>query len=271
MKPGIEKKKIFFPAFPSSVFVIILFVFTLPSVSCSFDYGQAGESDKSRPDIVMDKLEYVRVRGGDPQVRFRAEHAERWEERQTMELTSFTFEQMEDKGETVNAEGRAGAAVVQIDSGDISLSGGVRIRVDSEDIIIRTSGLEWKDKPKTLSGSQEAEVDIERSDGTSFTGRGFFADARNRTWSFSGEVKGIYVETEEDDESSSEDRSAFEPLWAEQPEYSALPPSQEEAPRTEPAQIPERIPEPPAQEKSFGPGPSLPQAEQGIPGLMEEK
>ena len=219
----------------------------------------------------MDKLEYVRVRGGDPQVRFRAEHAERWEERKTMELTSFTFEQMEDQGETVNAEGRAGSAVVQIDSGDISLSGGVRIRVDSEDVIIRTSELEWKDKPKTLSGGQNAEVDIDRSDGTSFTGRGFFADARNRTWSFSGEVKGIYVEKEDEDESSDDNSAAIESLWADLPEYSAPPPSQEEAPRADAAQIPERIPEPPAQEQSFGPGPSFPQAEQGIPEFMEEK
>ena len=147
----------------------------------------------------MENLEYVRVRKGDPLVRFKAEYAERWEDRQTMELRNFSFEQMEDSGDTVNAEGKAGFAVVQIGSGDISLKGGVRIRVDSEDVTIRTSELEWKDKDKILSGAAGDEVDIDRSDGTNFSGKGFFADARNRTWAFSGEVKGTYVEKDDED------------------------------------------------------------------------
>jgi hypothetical protein len=89
---------------------------------------------------------------------------------------------------------------VQLGSGNVSLKDGVRINVESEDVVIRTAGLEWKDKEKTLSGGAEDEVEIERSDGTSFLGRGFSADARNRTWAFSGEVKGTYVEEEEDEE-----------------------------------------------------------------------
>ena len=126
--------------------------------------------------------------------RFQAEHAERWEELQLMELRNFTFEQMEDHGETVNVEGEAKAATVQIDTGDISLSGGVRINIESEDIIINTAELEWKDKEKTIKGGAEEEVDVKRSDGTTFTGKGFSADIRGRTWSFAGEVKGSYVE-----------------------------------------------------------------------------
>ena len=175
-------------------------VIMLLAFSCTFDYGEDGDAEKNRPDIVMENIEYVRVRKGDPLVRFQAEYAERWEDRQTMELKYFSFEQMEDQGGTINAEGRAGAAVVQIGSGDISLYNGVRINVESEDIIILTSGLEWKDKEKILSGDEHDEVEIERRDGTKFTGMGFTADARHRTWSFSGEVKGHYVESEKDDE-----------------------------------------------------------------------
>jgi lipopolysaccharide export system protein LptC len=48
-----------------------------------------------------------------------------------------------------------------------------------------------------LSGSPESDVEIERSDGTIFTGRGFSANTRDRTWTFSGEVKGAYVEKED--------------------------------------------------------------------------
>jgi len=200
-------------------------VMGLISVSCTFDYGEDKDGEKNRPDIVMENIEYVRVRKGDPLARFQAEHAERWEDRQTMELKYFSFEQMD--AETINAEGKAGAAVVQLGSGDISLKNGVRINVESEDVIITTAGLEWKDKEKILSGGELDEVEIERSDGTKFFGRGFSADARNRTWAFSGEVKGSYVEKEDEDEEKADDEAESEITeeWTrERPFY----PSQEE-------------------------------------------
>jgi len=173
----------------------LLYAFLL--AACSFDYGAGTGLENTRPDIVMENIEYVRVRGGNMLARFRAEYAERWEEQQLMKLKNLTFEQMEDQGETVNVEGAANVAVVQIDTGDISLSGGVRISIESEDVIINTKELEWKDKEKTIKGGDEEEVDVQRSDGTSFTGIGFSADIRSRTWSFTGEVKGSYVEKDE--------------------------------------------------------------------------
>lgn len=237
----------------------------LAGVSCSFDYGQAGDSGKTKPDIVMENIEYVRVRGGDPQVRFLAEYGERWEDRRVMELKNFTFEQMEDHGGTVNAEGRAGAAVVQLGSGDISLSGGVRIRVDSEDVVIHTGGLEWKDKEKTLSGHANEEVDIERSDGTSFMGIGFRADARNRTWDFSGEVKGFYVEKDDDKDRGDEEHI---PAAVPGPSAGGEPASAQPEPIM-PATLPEpELPEPAPPE----PEPQIIR-ESGpvLPWMMEEK
>jgi len=169
--------------------------------ACSFDYGAGTGLENTRPDIVMENIEYVRVRRGDMLARFQAEYAERWEEQQLMKLRNLTFEQMEDHGETVNVEGAAKVAAVQIDTGDISLSGGVRVSIESEDVTINTAELEWKDKEKTIKGGEEEEVDVQRSDGTSFTGIGFSADIRSRTWSFTGEVKGSYVEKDEKEES----------------------------------------------------------------------
>jgi LPS export ABC transporter protein LptC len=171
-----------------------LFVF-----SCSFDYGNRETADKDQPDIVMEDVEYVRVRDGEPQVRFMAENAERYEERQTMNLRDFSFEQFENRGGEVNAAGSAGKAKVELDTGNIELGGGVRIVVDSEDIIIETDGLDWNDRERGLKGAPEGEVAISRSDGTSFSGRGFTADARARTWEFTSGVSGSYTEKEDAD------------------------------------------------------------------------
>lgn len=179
---------------------LLCLLFAIIPAACSFDYGDGDGLGNDRPDIVMENIEYVRVRKGDILARFQAEHAERWEERQIMELRNFSFEQMEDHGETINVEGRAAAAEVQIESGDITLSGGVRVSIESEDITISTSGLEWKDKEKALKGNGDDDVEVQRSDGTIFIGKGFTAEIRGRTWAFSGEVKGTYVEKDEEEE-----------------------------------------------------------------------
>ena len=157
MSRGIHFRTLIFSSFPVLLFAILSAGLL---VTCSFDYSSISGSESEKADIVMEKIEYVRVRGGDPLVRFRAEYAERWEERQIMNLENFTFEQMEDKGDNIDAEGRAGAAVVQLESGDISLRGGVRINVESEDVTIETAALEWKDKEKILTGRAESNVII---------------------------------------------------------------------------------------------------------------
>jgi LPS export ABC transporter protein LptC len=171
--------------------------------ACSFDYGETADENSGQPDIVMNDVEYVRVRNGDPQVRFNAELAERYEERQVMELRNFSFEQFDHHGDEINATGRAGTAHVELESGNIRLDGGVSIGVESEDITIETGRLDWKDKERTLVGGDRDEVRIFREDGTSFFGFGFFADVRNRTWEFSAGVSGTYIH--EDD---AEDKAA---------------------------------------------------------------
>ena len=178
------------------IFLLLVFFGT----SCSFDYGSSGNEDEAQADIVMREVEYVRVRGGDPVVRFQAEQAERYEKRQTMELRNFSFEQFENSGEEVNAQGRAGAASVELESGNINLNNGVRIEIESEDIIIETGNLSWFDKEKELLGGENAEVRIFRDDGTNFSGKGFSANARSRTWEFSSGVEGSYTHEDEEEE-----------------------------------------------------------------------
>jgi LPS export ABC transporter protein LptC len=188
-----DKSKLFFP-------ILLLLL-----GACSFDYGNTETPSEDQPDIVMRDVEYVRIRGGDPVVRFQAESAERYEEKQIMNLRNFSFEQFENHSDEIDAVGKAGQASVALDSGNINLRGGVRISVESEDIIIETPSLEWLDKEHHLVGSPTGEVDINRSDGTKFSGWGFSADTRSRTWTFSSGVGGSYVEKDDDEEGEEEE------------------------------------------------------------------
>jgi LPS export ABC transporter protein LptC len=199
MKPANKRQGCFF------LFVLLL-ILQATLVSCSFNYDTSPEEDTSQPDIIMRDVEYVRVRGGDPVARFQAESAERYEDRQTMNLTNFLFDQFEDHGNEINASGSARDASVELDSGNIRMNGDVRIAVDSEDITIETAGLEWRDKERLLSANPESPVEISRSDGTTFRGVGFSADTRSRTWEFSDGVSGSYVD-EDDEETENEDEN----------------------------------------------------------------
>jgi LPS export ABC transporter protein LptC len=182
------------------LFCLTLFVFP----RCTFDYGDAASENDDQADIVMGNLEYVRMRDGEPVVRFRAQQAERYENRQTMELQNFSFEQFYDHGREVNATGSAGSGLVELDSGNIQLDQNIIIAVDSEDITIETESIFWEDEKRILSGNDEHPVDIQRSDGTVFSGRGFTADSRSRSWSFSGGVEGSYVDTEPEEDETPE-------------------------------------------------------------------
>jgi LPS export ABC transporter protein LptC len=168
--------------------------------ACSFDYGNTSGADKNQPDLIMDNVEYVRIRSLDPQARLQAERVERYEERRVMELRNFSFEQFDSHDGEVNAYGRAASALYRIDTGDISMENGVRLEVESEDIAIETSRLEWKDKERMLSGGEDDEVHIFQDNGTSFTGIGFQSNVRSRTWSFSDTVSGTYTHEDDDDD-----------------------------------------------------------------------
>jgi len=177
-----------------------LFLFHFSLASCTFNYGESEESGEEMPDLVMENVNYVRVRSADPIARFQAERAERYERQGLMKLQNFTFEQYGGHGEEVNAIGRAANASVDINTSDIFMDNGVRIEVSSEDIIIETKQIEWKDEPKTVSTGENDEVIILQDNGTRFTGTGLFADARRRTWEFKGEVGGSYYQEDEEEE-----------------------------------------------------------------------
>lgn len=189
-----KKKRFFLCSFPLLLAAL---------AACSFDYGTQTSGGSDQPNIVMDNVEYVRVRSDNLQARFQAERLERFEERRVMELRNFTFEQF-DSGEEINAQGRAGNASFEIDTGDIRMGNTVRLDIESEDIAIETAQLEWRDGAKTLTSGAEDEVNIFQENGTSFSGVGFRADARQRTWEFSGTVGGTYIHDDEETENEVE-------------------------------------------------------------------
>jgi LPS export ABC transporter protein LptC len=175
---------------------IILFLL----LGCTFDYGEKEPSGEEQPGLIMENVEYIRVRSADPRARFKAERAERYENQGIMRIQNMTFEQYGDRGKEINALGSAGYASVEIQSGDIFMDQNVRIDVETDDISIETYQLEWREEPHILSTPEENEVNIYQDNGTSFTGIGLYVETRSRQWEFKGDVGGLFVHDDDEEE-----------------------------------------------------------------------
>ena len=177
----------------STVHYILLLALITLLASCTFDYGETEASGRELPDMIMENVEYVRVRSADPLARIQAERAERYEKQGLMILQNFSFQQYGERGEEVNAYGSAGNAEVKLDTSDVIMNMGVRIEVESEDIIIETNQLEWKDEPRLLYTGDGDKVFIFQNNGTGFSGIGLNVDTRKRLWEFKGNVDGTFI------------------------------------------------------------------------------
>jgi LPS export ABC transporter protein LptC len=190
--------------------------------ACTFDYGDENSGDSTFPDITMENLEYYRVKKGLTIAKMDADIGERYEKRHLMELKNFNFEQYDTTNGNIDAMGMGGNAAVEMDTGNIRMTGNVHIKVESEDMIIDTESLDWKDKSKTLTGPSNGPVHIEKSDGTDVRGVGFSADLRSRTWLFSSNVEGVYnLEDTEDEGAEPDDQTQGETSNENNPESDA--------------------------------------------------
>jgi LPS export ABC transporter protein LptC len=185
------------------VIITFLVVFTVLNGSCSFDYGTEPPDNSMLPDIVMEDVDYVRVRAGSPQARFMAERAERYDKRRMMELSTIHFEQFNMATGELDAKGTAGGAEIELSNGNVTLRNGIDLSIESEDVMMETELLAWNDKERTLKGGENAAVVIKQSGGTDFSGMGLSADVRSRQWEFSGGAEGALEQDDEDDEEDS--------------------------------------------------------------------
>ncbi|MDR2953381.1 MAG: LPS export ABC transporter periplasmic protein LptC [Treponema sp.] len=169
----------------------------LTTISCTFDYGEKESDGNDQPDLIMENVEYVRVKSANPLAKLQAERVERYEKQNMIKLENATFEQYGEHGEAVNVSGKTGNATVEIDSGNIFMNRNVTVEVLTEDIILETHQLEWLNESKHLSTGND-EVYVYRKNGTMFSGIGLQSDTRKRNWEFQGSVRGTYIREDED-------------------------------------------------------------------------
>jgi LPS export ABC transporter protein LptC len=187
------------------IIITFLVAFVMLDGSCSFDYGNQDPVESTLPDIVMEDLDYVRVRAGSPQAHFTAERAERYDKRRMMELSALEFEQYNSATGELDAKGTAGGAEIELANGNVTLMDGIDLSVESEEVTLETDWLAWNDGERTLKGKEEEAVIIKQSGGTDFSGTGLSADVRGRQWEFAGGAEGAFEQDDENGDAGEED------------------------------------------------------------------
>jgi LPS export ABC transporter protein LptC len=175
----------------------IIAVLALLTAACSFNYDtQSGDNED--PDLIMEYAEYVRIENGNPVFKVNADEVRRYEAKHSMELDNFAFDQYNSAPEDyekipdINVRGFAGKARIETDTNNFFMSGGVYLEVNSEDVVLETGDLSWKDKERMLTAP--GKLSITRSNGTTMEGTGFSADARKKSWEFESDVEGSIVD-----------------------------------------------------------------------------
>ena len=162
--------------------------------ACSFDYSAITETESDKPDLVMQDVDYVRVTDGKISLHMQADQVDRYEKKRLLQVQNIRFEQFSKDSTEPDALGTAGIAQFWTATSDAAFTNGVRIFIKSEDLSVEAKSLQWNDSKKKLSGPQDDQVLLKKTDGSILVGKSFSADGRSRTWQFAGAVSGTYQE-----------------------------------------------------------------------------
>ena len=167
-------------------------------VSCSLDYGQSQLTDEISddiPDTILTGVSHTVVRDNTVRFRISAQRVEAFAEQNRQYLYDVTFTEYDTAGE-IRTEGTADLADFQTDTEDVEISGNLRFYSVPDEAWLDARYLYWDSEERQLTSRPEESVSLERSDGTSISGRGFTAEMDRSVIIFTDGVSGTIVEDE---------------------------------------------------------------------------
>lgn len=174
---------------------IIIFSF----FACSFDYGilQEDPSAQEIPNTVLNGFSHIIINLGKPVLELRSDKAESFEGKKQTFLTKVTFFEYDiNTGKTITS-GTSDSAIIFTESNNVELSGNISLDSKRDGVLISASYLFWNNDKKTLTSRQDQTLQLAKEDGTTIRGEGFSANAKTKTFKFTGPSEGSYVSSED--------------------------------------------------------------------------
>lgn len=165
--------------------------------SCSFDYDSAKDPEaleESVPNSVQINYEHTVVENSQVVFRLRAGRAEYYSASNEIRLSNVSFAEYSPKDGTILTTGSAASAVFHTDTSNAELSGSFSVNSSANKARLSGDYLAWDDSRRVLEGRSDGSVSLSKDDGSWVTGRGFSADARSRSFAFSGRTEGYLVD-----------------------------------------------------------------------------
>ncbi|MDA3940902.1 MAG: LPS export ABC transporter periplasmic protein LptC [Spirochaetia bacterium] len=178
-----QEIKLFFP---------LLFISFI--LSCSMDYENmeiVEELGNNIPDNVIENFSYTNVDNGNISFRLYSKKAENYSQKNETLLTKVVFREYNSKNEIIT-EGTAAKGLIHTDSDDAELTGSLIIYSAENEAEITADYLYWNDSEKTLTGSDEGHVKLNKDSGTQISGSGFTGDIKLKKFTFDNTVQGKY-------------------------------------------------------------------------------
>ena len=177
-------------------FLLFVSVVLLLCTGCKLDYKDADlaeDMDEQIPNSILVDFSQVVVRNGKVSYIFSADYAELFDSKGITNFDNIGFTEYKPNGET-GTEGAARKATHFSKTDNIIFDGKIILNATAQDFVVKSDYLEWKDNNKILKSMDETAVTIEQGDGSVVKGRGFIADAKEKSFIFLEEASGRYLE-----------------------------------------------------------------------------
>jgi LPS export ABC transporter protein LptC len=174
--------------------IIVFILFVLLIQSCSMEYDNIEPAQKlgeDIPDNVIENFFYTSVDNGSVVFRLYSQKAENYSQKNETILSQIVFQEYNINNEIIT-EGTAQKGLIHTNTDDAELTGSLIIYSSENETEITADYLYWNDSEKTLIGSENGNVKLNRDSGTQISGMGFSGDMKTKLFKFKSTVRGTY-------------------------------------------------------------------------------
>lgn len=175
-------------------FVVCFFLSAVLFASCSFNYAEGLDGEKTYPDMEMTGASLSRYEDSRLSLSLSAGMLEIYDADRVWAGSDVSLVQYKGDGSgQTESEASAGLVLIDDSNATYSLGGNVRFRLVKDDMLLLADDLRWEKSANRLSGTKSGEVEVSDGDGTVLRGTGFSADTMSREYRFDNPVSGEMV------------------------------------------------------------------------------
>ena len=196
----------------SKLTILTLILAALLGGSCSLNYSEAEMAEdlsEEIPNSIVRNYRFVDVRTGKSSLKVYASEARMYHKAHQTRLTDLFFQEINPDGEVIT-EGEAARATLFTQTDNVEMRGKIRFAGSAQEATITTDYLFWNNEERTLKGKPDHTVTILKSDGTRIKGKGFTAYTGSEEVTFTDEVKGVYVQEDEEGPGEENEKTPIE-------------------------------------------------------------